>query len=180
MDIIKIIKKILKVSGITILIVLLLTLGINAVGLALKDERQLTPWRTGFFLIASGSMEPTMPVGSLIIVTEVSAYEIKENDVITFFSSNELETVTHRVREVIRDENGHENGYVYITRGDANNTDDPPLNYERVIGRVSFVLPGMGFFVGIFSSIQYMGIAIIGIGVILSVYGVVSAKKKQY
>lgn len=176
MSLLNLIKKVFQISGVVILILLLLTLGINAIGLALKNERQLSPWGTGFFLIASGSMEPTMPVGSLIFVTAVSAEEINEYDVITFFAGNERDIVTHRVvSKMVSDEGG----YVYITRGDANNADDPPLNYERVIGRVSFIVPGVGFFVGIFANIQFMGIAIICIGVILSVYGFLNTKRNN-
>ena len=170
-----IIIKILRVTGLIILVLMLVLVGVNALGLVLKNERQLSPWGTGFFLIASGSMEPNIPVGSLIFVLEVPVERIRENDVITFFSINELDIVTHRVRSVI--DTG--SGYVFITRGDANNTDDTPLFYERVIGRVAFSVPGMNALVDTFKNIRYLGIAIIGIGFVLFILGLFSVKKAE-
>ncbi|MBW0117375.1 signal peptidase I [Pseudonocardia abyssalis] len=72
--------------------------------------------------VLSGSMEPALPVGSTVIVRPRPAAEIVVGDVITFTDRDEgsVETrvVTHRVV-------GVEPGPVFVTRGDANNADDP-------------------------------------------------------
>jgi signal peptidase I len=73
-------------------------------------------------VVYSGSMEPTIPVGSVVILTPVQAADVKQGDVITFQRpDNKSELVTHRVIAV---ESGP-NGQQWITKGDANTTADP-------------------------------------------------------
>ena len=175
MAFIKTFKTFFQIIVFVILVFLLLVLGVTALGLALKNERQLSPWGTGFFLISSGSMEPNLPVGSLIFVREVAADEINLNDIVTFFSSDGHDVITHRVIDVLIDQGE----YTLITRGDANNTDDPPLNYDRVIGRVTYSVPGVSYLAHRFSNIRFIGIAVIGVGIILFIIGILSAKKKD-
>ena len=165
----------MKTAGITALAIVFLLTVMTALGVALKNERQLSPWGTGFFFIASGSMEPNLPVGSLIFVSAVSAESIKNGDIITFFAANERDIVTHRVT-AMQEENG---AYVYTTKGDANNTDDQPLSYERVIGRVMLSIPGMSSFVNFFHDAKYLGIAVIGAGAILCVFGLIGANRRK-
>ena len=169
------IKRILKISGIVLLTIILLLTAVTMLGVLLADERQLSPWGTGFFYIASGSMEPSLPIGSLVFITSVSADSIKENDVVTFFAANGRDIVTHRVREVTV--NG--DSYIYTTRGDANNADDPPLGHERIIGRVMFSISGTSFIAGMFQDFKYVGLSIIGVGIILCAFGAYSSLKKK-
>jgi len=173
MSFLKLVAKVIRISSFILLILLLLLVGVNVLGLALKNERQLSPWGTGFFMIISGSMEPSIPVGSLVFVTKAHAEQIKENDVLTFFALNEQDIVTHRVRKVLIEDGI----YWYITRGDANNTDDEPLSYERVIGRVTFTIPEVSHLVGTFKNARYLGAAIIGVGIVLFILGLLNIKK---
>lgn len=96
------------------------------------------------FRVLSGSMEPEIPVDSLVIVREVNPSEIRENDVITFYSRDpELQgsANTHRVTAV-REENGY---YSFTTKGDANLLEDRyAVLGSDLIGRVVFV----SFFAG--------------------------------
>ena len=169
------IKKILKISGIVLLTIILLLTAVTTLGVLLADERQMSPWGTGFFYIASGSMEPSLPIGSLVFITSVSADSIKEDDIVTFFAVNGSDIVTHRVREVTA--NG--DSFIYTTRGDANNADDPPLGYSRIIGRVMFSISGTSFIAGMFQDFKYVGLSIIGIGIILCAFGAYSGFKKN-
>lgn len=41
-----------------------------------------------FMIVSSGSMEPTLPVGSLVIVTPCDYEDLKEGDIVTFTSSD--------------------------------------------------------------------------------------------
>ena len=93
-----------------------------------------------FYYVASGSMTPTIPVGSLIAVRDTDYINIENKDIVTFRGlGNTL--VTHRVREV------SENGQSFITRGDANNIDDPiAVTMETLVGKVVFHLPYVGYF----------------------------------
>ena len=83
--------------------------------------------------VVSGSMEPTIPVGSMIFVRPV------DGDVIAFSSNGVV--VTHRVVENQR------LGKQFITKGDANATEDMErIDYEELLGRVERHIPMMGEF----------------------------------
>ncbi len=90
------------------------------------------------FVVISGSMEPTIQVGSLSFVNKHVKYEsIKENDVIAF-TLGTGDKVTHRVVKIT--EEGLE------TKGDANSVSDgistTKMNY---IGKNIFSIPKVGF-----------------------------------
>jgi len=93
-----------------------------------------------FFVVLTGSMEPELPVGDLIIVKSIDPMEIKTEDVITFQSSQSNNIITHRVKGISNNENME-----FVTKGDANNVEDPyPVDSENVIGKVSGHLPKVG------------------------------------
>jgi signal peptidase len=171
----RLIKKAVKAFVAILLTLVLLLAAAIFVGTVFKNERGMSPWGTGFYFIISGSMEPTLPVGSLVFVTEVSANAIEENDIVTYLSSDGSVFVTHRVREVVVVGGAH----VYTTRGDANNIDDPPLQYERLVGRVLFSVPGSSFLLKIFSEMKYPAIAVILIGVIICARAVWNSSRKK-
>jgi len=92
-------------------------------------------------IVKSGSMEPAIPTGSLVVVRPVDVY--KAGDVITFGedTKNEIPT-THRI-ESVRTAQG---GPFYTTKGDANEERDPEEVAARaVIGKVLFHVPGAGY-----------------------------------
>lgn len=93
--------------------------------------------------VLTGSMEPTYPVGSLIYVKKVNPEELRVRDVITY-SPTPNTVVTHRIVELVPDEN---NPYVtrFRTKGDANNDVDASLvNPASIIGKVVFSIPHLG------------------------------------
>lgn len=92
-------------------------------------------------VVTSGSMEPTIPVGGLVIVDEVDGADIEVDDVITFEGYTGESLTTHRVmdRRVV-DDRLH-----FRTKGDANDTADVDLApAEGVVGRVHTVVPYAG------------------------------------
>lgn len=93
--------------------------------------------------VLSGSMEPEIKGGSIIIVKPYSDYKI--GDVITFGPRNETQTpTTHRIYD-IKVVGGSP---VYITKGDANNApDQKEVNKSDVLGKVLFSVPFMGYVV---------------------------------
>ena len=96
------------------------------------------------FTVLSGSMEPAYHVGSLIYVKEADAAELTSGDVITFMMDNNT-VVTHRIVEVVPDENDPEI-LRFRTKGDANNAEDGSLvHYRNVIGTPIFTIPALGY-----------------------------------
>lgn len=89
--------------------------------------------------VDSGSMEPNFPEDSLIFVKMVDPSELQADDVITFTVDEKGTLVTHRIVAVLKDERS------FITRGDANNTNDPStVPFGNVVGKAELCLPGIG------------------------------------
>lgn len=96
------------------------------------------------FTVLSGSMEPTYHVGSLIYVKDVDYTQLESGDVITFMLDEDT-VATHRIVEVVPDE---EDASVlrYRTKGDANDAEDGSLvHYKNVIGSPVFTIPYLGY-----------------------------------
>lgn len=93
--------------------------------------------------VLSGSMEPSYPVGSLVYVKQVDPAELKIRDVITY-SINRNTIVTHRIVEIVPDEN-NPTMMRYRTKGDANeNADTGLVSAGSIIGKVAFCIPHLG------------------------------------
>lgn len=109
--------------------------------------------------VISGSMEPKVPVGSLVISKQVQPEELKEGDVITYRLNGET-MVTHRVVSIDKEKKE------VVTKGDANDTEDSaPVAYDRIVGRMAFHVPYVGY-VSIYGKTP---LGITGICVILAV-----------
>lgn len=95
------------------------------------------------FIILSGSMSPSIPTGSVVLVQPQQTYDI--GDVVTFRGSGDQKTfVTHRIIGV---EQG-QGGLSYITQGDANRAPDGGnIPREAIQGKVVLTLPYIGYFV---------------------------------
>ena len=93
--------------------------------------------------ILSPSMEPQYPTGSAIYVVDVDPTDLKVNDVITFKVSDSM-TATHRIIEIVLDEDDPD-VVRFRTKGDSNNTADGPLvEVDDVVGRPVFCIPFLG------------------------------------
>ena len=87
--------------------------------------------------VISGSMEPAIPVGSMVFVKPASWEEIDTGDVIAY--SSEGSVITHRVVE------SHFVEGEFITKGDSNNTEDlTAVPFSSLIGRVEKHIPYLG------------------------------------
>ena len=86
------------------------------------------------FVILSGSMEPELSPGDVVIVADGQSARV--GDVITFTNGGSV-PITHRVVAV---EDGQ-----YVTKGDANeNIDSEPVAPSAVVGRVVYTIPAIG------------------------------------
>ncbi|MBP9727859.1 MAG: signal peptidase I [Candidatus Moranbacteria bacterium] len=90
------------------------------------------------FVVQSGSMEPAIGTGSVVVVKPAEQYQV--GDVITFGPRSKTKPpTTHRIVEVKDDGN-------YVTRGDANeDTDMRTVSRYEVIGKVLFSVPFVGY-----------------------------------
>ena len=84
------------------------------------------------FEVQTGSMVPAINVSDLVIVKLDKSPRIK--DIITYKKGNAF--ITHRVVEAYKE--------TYVTRGDANNTNDEAIKKDQIVGKVVKIIPNFG------------------------------------
>lgn len=101
------------------------------------------PMNYRLFTVMSGSMEPTIGVGNIVIVKQSSDYGI--GDVVTYVPKNDINSVhpktttTHRINDI-------DNEGVITTKGDANDAPDPfPIEREQILGKVVLSIALLGY-----------------------------------
>jgi len=96
-------------------------------------------WRVD--AVMSGSMEPVIATGSILINRPVPVNEIFVGDIITFSIPAREGFITHRVIAIERI-----NDPVFKTKGDANKVEDPfSVPTENVVGKVVAHIPYLGY-----------------------------------
>ena len=136
----RIFKKILKVLGICLLVIIL-AINISII-LQAKSNPDKVPSIFGYkpFIVLSGSMESEIQVGDLVLVKEVDVSSLKEQDIIAF-RDKEGTVTTHRIIKVIDNKEGLNS---FITKGDANNVEDGEVNGSQVEGLYQKRFPKLG------------------------------------
>lgn len=113
------------------------------------------------FRVMTGSMEPEIPEDSMLLVRKTPPEEIKEGDVISFFSPDptlEGAVNTHRVQRVEQ----HDGDIWFTTKGDANALEDSrPVSGQMVVGKVVFVSAKLGKLVSLLSNPLVFGTIIL-------------------
>ena len=95
-------------------------------------------------IVQSGSMEPAIPVGALVITLPTQSYF--PGDIVTFRPTGSAEKseqfITHRIESL----SGERFGLTYVTKGDANKTADPGnVDQEQIVGKVLVTVPFIGY-----------------------------------
>ena len=116
---------------------LLFLIAIYALVCSYREQNSGTPffmfgWKP--VIVLSDSMEPTYDSGKIVLVKEKDDTP-KINDIVMFRQKNYGMNayVTHRIIGL--------DNYGYITKGDANNSEDPGIIQEKdIIGTVEYVL----------------------------------------
>ncbi|MGI5841639.1 MAG: signal peptidase I [Patescibacteria group bacterium] len=94
------------------------------------------------YTVKSGSMEPAIKTGAVVISRPESDYKV--GDVITYLSENPTtpgDTVTHRLIEIASSD-----PLTYYTKGDANDSrDGREVPRDSVLGKVIFTVPYLGY-----------------------------------
>lgn len=131
-------------------------LAMTAATLALGASVAFAALRLGglsTFLITGGSMEPAIPVGSMVFVQPVAPDALRAQDVVTYTLDGR--TRTHRIVEVNPDGS-------FTTRGDANQVNDPEhVTFAGRAGLVRAHVPWLGYFMNSWrQNALYAGIAL--------------------
>ena len=147
-----------------ILAVLLTVAGLTAAS-ALK-----IPGNYKLMVVLSGSMEPEIKTGSVVIVKPEIFY--KAGDVITFREINNPKiATTHRIFAISEDG--------IITKGDANkSTDSAKVAGGQIIGKTVFSLPYLGYPVS-FAKTQQGLLALVIIPAVIIIYSEILTIKNE-
>lgn len=113
-----------------------------AVGIALAAAG---PYAFGHrsFTVMSGSMEPAISTGDVVVDQSIAPHEARIGDVVTFQDpAGRSRLVTHRLRKVrVRGRRAQ-----MVTKGDANNTVERwSVPVDGRIGRVRYRVPYLGY-----------------------------------
>jgi len=126
------IKKILKIATLALIAIFLI--------IFLGFYRPVQLWGdTRYEPVYTGSMEPAIPVGSIVIIKPADPDTLKIGDIICFKVETEYPTtVTHRIIGIT--------SQGFITKGDANEDPDQWIvKKENVIGKLIAVIPLIGY-----------------------------------
>ena len=115
------------IFGIVLLISIYNNLQVNVFG---KDYSDFFGY--SIFEVQTGSMKDAINPGDWIIVK--SSSNIKLNDVVTYKQGEDF--ITHRVIGAYND--------TFVTKGDANNTKDDPIDKKQIVVKVVKIIPHFG------------------------------------
>ena len=108
----------------------------------LRPETPPTVLGVAPMVVLSGSMSGTaedhIEVGDLIFTRQADLDQLKVGDVVAFMDGSIV--VTHRIVSVSADRTE------FVTKGDANNTEDEPISADQIIGQYSGRIPKVGDF----------------------------------
>ncbi len=121
-------------------------------------------------LVQSGSMEPTIMTGDIIVIQDHNQYN--KNDVVTFKDSDRI--VTHRIIE----EDGEGSDRIFQTKGDANRSaDEARIRQNDILGEVIFTIPKLGYMVAFGQSLPGLIVLVIIPATLLVVNELIKTKQ---
>ncbi len=128
------------------------------------------PFGFGVSSVLTGSMEPNIPQGSMVVVTPAESYKV--GDVVAYQTEKGKICTVHRIVEM--------NGDTIITCGDANGTSkDPPITADKIKGKVAFHIPVIGNVILVLQSPVVMILLLMAAGVLFFMSWKSADKKKQ-
>ncbi len=128
-------KKLRTVIRMTVLVIAGILLGLGIYHLnaeKLLGDPMPMPLGIGVSVVMSGSMEPELSIDDVIIVKKTDEFYVDQ--LVVFRDGGSM--VVHRVIAV--------DGNTLTTKGDANNTEDAPIDVSAVKGEVVAVIPAIG------------------------------------
>jgi len=162
----------LKIMNVAVTVALLMAVGgAGFLAFASKRSTDSVPTVMGHKVLSvvSGSMEPAIMTGDVIVVKPLGKGEMaQEGDVITYRTrENSNMLITHRVVGIIL---VNDLPAAYVTKGDANLDQDlSTIALDQVIGRYSWRIPYFGYFsnfmrrpVGIILLVVLPGLVLMG------------------
>ncbi|MBR4289273.1 MAG: signal peptidase I [Oscillospiraceae bacterium] len=99
----------------------------------LTGNQMPMPFGYGASVVLSGSMEPALSVGDLLVVRQEASYA--QGDIVVYQAGRMA--VVHRITAI--------DGETVTTRGDANTAFDEPIAADAIKGKVVAAVPLLGY-----------------------------------
>ena len=131
----KVLKRVTNVFLIlfdSIIVIVLIAVISNFIQTKILQKKYANFFGYSMFQIKTGSMAGTIEINDAVLVKNTQNVNIDE--IIVFLEDKSI--ITHRL---IKEENNE-----YITKGDANTSEDNPIQKSQVIGKVVKILPRFG------------------------------------
>ena len=158
----KIVKAIFNIV-IILMIILICIIGYNFIQINFLNKMYSNFFGYTVFEVTTGSMSGTIEINDIILVQITK--DVKKGDIVTYINNQEL--ITHRIVE--------ESNNQIITKGDANNGEDKPIDKSMIIGKVVKVFPKIGIWIKVFSDFK----VIIPIIVTITLFGFAVSSEKE-
>lgn len=124
------------------------------------------PLGYGVAVVLSGSMEPVLYIDDLVVIK--ATQDIDRGDIVIYQSGSSL--VIHRVLSI--------DGETVVTKGDANNTEDDPINISDVKGKLVHTVRGAGTVTKVMRS-PFVIVLILLLAIVLIELGYSKEKKED-
>ena len=170
----KILKKIpgifLNIIMIVVFIIMLIA-GYCFLQVNIFNKEYINVLGYSIFQIKTGSMEDKLKIGDIIIVDIIDSKDVlKEEEIISYTEEGKI--ITHRIVEI--DENS------IITKGDANNTTDDPIERKQVIGKVVKIIPNVQVWTQVLKTKEVYTMIIITIVLFVITFSINTEKEEKH
>lgn len=148
----KVIEKIISfiLNVLLIIVTIIIAIGFYYIyQIKIKQNDYANLFGYTFFEVATGSMNPTIQIGDVIIVNITK--QVEENDIIVYKEGKSI--ITHRLIKKKDNE--------LIAKGDANNSEDKPIQESMILGEVVKIIPKLGVWRKILTSSEIVGLIIV-------------------
>jgi len=162
-------KRIKKIGNVIYWLIIFVLVGI-ATSTAFSALK--IPGGLKMLIVQSGSMEPTIKTGSVILIKKQDTYST--GDVISFVGAGS-DSTTHRVTKT----NIIKGKEIFSTKGDANQGGDrETIGIESILGKTVFTVPYLGYLIS-FTKTQQGFIFLIVVPATLIIFSEILNIKKE-
>jgi len=151
----------------TIWTILINTVLVLLILIGILIAASMLPLKNNYRILAvmSGSMQPTISTGSLVIIKPVQEY--KDQDIITFKTPNSAKKNDYTTHRIVKIES-KAGGKTFVTKGDANSADDTEqIVQSEVVGKELFSIELLGYILGYIKTLPGLLIIVVVPAVII-------------
>jgi signal peptidase len=134
---VKLVSKILKIAS-YFLFGMIVCLSLFVLTLRFLGENP-SIFGYNFYYVLTESMEPEIEAGEMILGQRVNAADLQIGDVVTYIGESGVlkgKVITHKIVKI--------DGSTFVTKGVANDLEDPPINETQILSRYVATIPLAG------------------------------------